>query len=219
MCARLLRCSQCFFFCFAFLLLSSLIFPSHLSALHVFWSYPLLTLLTPPSAYGPSIRAILVAQRSPGPLWSVVQNTGWELSAGNNKNIPLGAGQSLDRPSLPLPLLPLLLLGYKRMLPAATDAAETLRFHPAQSGHYWLSTLDTQVQSRVHLSTRKCLCDLFLVSHGVIAHWCLCCRNPGLSPWYGHQHSARAELRYSIWGLLPNICVPQLWAVILYMSG
>lgn len=43
------------------------------------------------------IRASLVARWSPGALWCVVPNTGCQFSAGNNKNIPLGAGRSLDR--------------------------------------------------------------------------------------------------------------------------
>lgn len=66
--------------------------------------------------------------------------------------------------------LPLLLLGPKSTLPTASDAADSLCCSPAQRGHYWLSTLDTQAQCQVHLLNFKCcnaLYNLFLVSHGV----------------------------------------------------
>lgn len=67
--------------------------------------------LTPLSAYVLPIHSGWMALWSPGLLWSVVQNTGWKLSAGNNKNIPLGTGHILDR--RPLPPLLLLRVGFK----------------------------------------------------------------------------------------------------------
>lgn len=54
--------------------------------------------------HSPFIHRGLKSLCSPGPLWFEVQNT-WKVSAGNNKNIPLEAGQCLDRHTLPLQLL------------------------------------------------------------------------------------------------------------------
>lgn len=131
-----------------------------------------------------SIRAALVALWSPGLLWSVVQNTGWELSAGNNKNIPLGAGQSLDRHSLLLLPLLLLLLGPESTLPTATDAADSLCLSPAQGGHYRLSILDTQARAGFTswIKIQKfctAVSGLFLGSHWAVTHSCFWCWNPG----------------------------------------
>ena len=56
-----------------------------------------------------SVHGAGAALWSPGAVWSVVQNTGWELSTGNNKNIPLGAVQSLEKCSRLSPLMLLIL--------------------------------------------------------------------------------------------------------------
>lgn len=85
-------CTTFLFFWIYFICLSFLLC-SYLFACMLYW-FILYLVFKLHSIYVLFIHAALVARWS---LWSVVQNTGCELSAGNNKNIPLGAGQSLDR--------------------------------------------------------------------------------------------------------------------------